>query len=61
MHLLLLPFVAIGLTSKYLSRRLVTQNAEYDEQLQIDYIFASIVNSIDLEDEPNEKKQVRRN
>jgi len=58
MHLLLLPFVAIGLTSKYLSRRLVTQNAEYDEQLQIDYIFASIVNSIDLEDEPNEKKQV---
>jgi len=59
MHLLLLPFVAIGLTSKYLSRRLVTQNAEYDEQLQIDYIFASIVNSIDLEDEPNEKKQIR--
>ena len=30
----------------------------YDEQMQIDYIFASIVNSIDLEDEKNEKNQI---
>lgn len=58
MHLLILPFVSVGLTSKYLSNRLVKQNAAYDEQMQIDYIFASIVNSIDLEDEKNEKNQI---
>lgn len=58
MHLLILPFVAVGLTSKYLSKRLVKQNSAYDEQMQIDYIFASIVNSIDLEDEKNEKNQI---
>lgn len=58
MHLLILPFVAVGLTSKYLSNRLVKQNTAYDEQMQIDYIFASIVNSIDLEDEKNEKNQI---
>ena len=58
MHLLLLPFVAVGFTSKFLSKRLVKNNSAYEEQLQYDYIFATIVNSINLEDEFDDNKQI---
>ncbi len=61
MHLLLLPFVAVGFTSKFLSKRLVKNNSAYEEQLQYDYIFATIVNSINLEDEFDDNKQIWKN
>jgi len=49
MHLLILPFAVIGLTAKLFSKRLSLSIAPYQEQMQIDSIFASMVNSIDLD------------
>jgi len=61
MHFLLMPFIAVGFTSKILSKRLFKNNSAYEEQLQYDYIFATIVNSINLEDELDENKKIWKN
>jgi hypothetical protein len=48
MHLLVLPLVFVGLTSKIMNKK-ISSLYDYDkDQYEIDYIFATMVNGIKL-------------
>lgn len=57
MIFLLSPFIFVGFGSKLLSKRLSKQNLAYQEQSEIDYLFATLINSINLEEEFNDNKK----
>ena len=61
MIMLLSPFIFVGFTSKLLTKRLTKQNLAYQEQSEIDYLFATLINSINLEEELNDNKKGQYN
>lgn len=48
--MLLSPFIIIGVISKLRNIQLFKIIKEYEEQLFVDYTFASIVNNLDLDE-----------
>jgi len=50
MLMLLSPFIIIGVVSKLRNIQLSSIIERYEEQLFVDYTFASIVNNLDLDE-----------